>query len=111
MTSTSSGKSFERAIRSVQNLTMKKNKAAFTKAYDEALEVHNTAWNLTMGLYWIRPRNFPTLDEKSREYITETLGIPIPKDVPDAAGYLKIMDDLKDRFEKKGLSGSVHFPN
>ena len=91
---------FERAI-SLAESDNEENKAAFTKAYDEALEVRNTAWNLTMGLYWIRPRNFPTLDGKSREYITETLGIPIPKDVPDAAGYLKIIDDLKDRFEKK----------
>ena len=77
------------------------SRAAFAKAYDEALEVSNTAWNLTMGLYWIRPWNFPTLDDKSRKYITETLGMPLPRKVLAAAGYLKIMDDLKDRFEEK----------
>ena len=91
---------FERAV-GLSESDNEENRAAFIKAYDEAIQVQNVAWNLTMGLYWIRPRNFPTLDKRSRKYITETLGIPLPKDVPDAAGYLKIIDDLKDRFEKK----------
>ena len=91
---------FRQALRFAQSGAVE-SRAAFAKAYDEALEVRNTAWNLTMGLYWIRPWNFPTLDDKSRKYVTETLGIPIPKDVPDAAGYLKIIDDLKDRFKEK----------
>ena len=91
---------FRQALRFVRSGDAE-SRAAFTKAYDEALEVRNTAWNLTMGLYWIRPRNFPTLDENSQKYITETLGILIPKDVPDAAGYLEIIDALKARFKEK----------
>ena len=77
------------------------NRVAFIKAYDDALQVDNTAWNLTMGLYWIRPENFPTLDEKSRKYIAGKLDIAVPQNVPDAAGYLEIIDALKARFKEK----------
>ena len=78
-----------------------KNREAFARAYDEALEVKKTSWNLTMGLYWVRPWSFPTLDKNSREYIRETLGIEIPEgDPPDAAKYLEIRDDLKARFKE-----------
>ena len=91
---------FRQALRFVRSGDAE-SRAAFAKSYDEALEVKNTARNLTMGLYWIRPWNFPTLDDKSQKYITETLGILIPKDVPDAAGYLEIIDALKARFKEK----------
>ena len=78
-----------------------KNRDYFARAYDEALEVKNTSWNLTMGLYWIRPRSFPTLDSKSRKYIKETLGIEIPRKIPDGIRYLEITDRLKAKFKEK----------
>ena len=91
---------FERAI-SLAESDDEENKVAFINAYNDALRVKNVAWNLTMGLYWIRPRSFPTLDENSREYIAGKLDIPVPQNVPDAAGYLEITDALKARFKEK----------
>ncbi len=91
---------FERAI-SLAESDDEENKVAFINAYNDALRVKNVAWNLTMGLYWIRPRNFPTLDENSREYIAGKLDIPLPQNVPDATGYLEIIDALKARFKEK----------
>ena len=77
------------------------NRESFAMAYDEALKVKNTSWNLTMGLFWIRPRSFPTLDSKSQIYIRNTLGIEIPRNVPDGIQYLEITDSLKQRFKQK----------
>jgi 5-methylcytosine-specific restriction enzyme B len=48
---------------------------AFATAFDGALEVRNTNFNLTMGLFWIRPTRFISLDGKMRDY----LGIELPK--------------------------------
>lgn len=50
----------------------------FVRAYDEAMEVWGTAWNLTTGLFWAHPWDFPSLDSHSRRYIQERLGQKIP---------------------------------
>lgn len=49
---------------------------AFAKAFDQALEVRNTNLNLTMGLFWIRPDIFLSLERTNQEY----LNIKLPKD-------------------------------
>ena len=74
---------------------------------------YGVAWNLTFGLYWCRPWSFLSLDERSRSYISEklhaTIGRNGPKNRCTAADYLKLIDDLKQRFEEPDFS--VHsFP-
>ncbi|HKU52450.1 MAG TPA: hypothetical protein VJQ25_08285, partial [Nitrospira sp.] len=39
----------------------------FLEAFDEALKVKQTNVNLTMGLYWVRPETFLSLDQNNRE--------------------------------------------
>jgi 5-methylcytosine-specific restriction enzyme B len=51
-----------------------------------------------MGLYWIRPWSFPTLDSNSRTLI-KNLGIPVPNEPPDGETYLSIADKLHEYFE------------
>jgi 5-methylcytosine-specific restriction enzyme B len=46
----------------------------FAKAFDAALQVRMVNVNLTMGLFWIRPRRFLSLDSLNRAY----LGISLP---------------------------------
>jgi 5-methylcytosine-specific restriction protein B len=41
----------------------------FISAFDEALTVKCTNVNLTMGLFWIRPRTFLSLDQLNRSYL------------------------------------------
>ena len=76
------------------------NRFAFAKAYNKAIQIKNVSWNLTIGLYWIRPWTFQTLDSKSREYISKELGIKIPKDRPNAENYLHILDTLETLFQE-----------
>lgn len=85
----------------------------FVRAYDEAMEVWGTAWNLTTGLFWAHPWDFPSLDSHSRRYIQERLGqkIPIQKkgDPCDGASYLALREQLTVLFS--GDSYPVHsFP-
>ncbi len=46
----------------------------FLQAFDEALTVKQTNVNLTMGLFWIRPNTFLSLDQTNRTY----LGVRLP---------------------------------
>ncbi len=41
----------------------------FANAYDAAMEVFNVSNNLTMGLFWIRPELFISMEAKNREYL------------------------------------------
>ncbi len=89
------------------------NRSTFIKAYDYATQRFGVGWNLTMGLYWIRPWLFPTLDGLSQRYISKKLGISIglngPKSRCNANDYLTVLDTLEARFQEDAFS--VHsFP-
>lgn len=79
-------------------------RAAFAAAFDGANGRPGVAWNLTVGLYWIRPWAFLSLDHNSRVYVTKKLGIAIglhgPKKRCNAADYLAVMDALEPRFQE-----------
>ena len=79
-------------------------RSAFISAYDNATQRYGVGWNLTMGLYWIRPWNFPTLDGQSQRYISKKLNIQIgmngPKGRCNASDYLAVLDTLEARFQE-----------
>lgn len=79
-------------------------RSAFIAAYDNATQQYGVGWNLTMGLYWIRPWNFPTLDGQSQHYISNKLNIQIgmngPKGRCNAGDYLAVLDTLEARFQE-----------
>ncbi|MEJ5069327.1 AAA family ATPase [Enterobacter sp. MYb186] len=74
----------------------------FSYVYDATSDVHNVGWNLTMGLYWIRPWFYPTLDSQSQYYIQKVLNIKILKNGAkgrcSGQSYLSIMQALKQAF-------------
>lgn len=72
----------------------------FGKAFDAALEVRNTNVNLTMGLFWIRPFTFLSLDGNNQQF----LGIQIPSDGLSFSFY-------KETLEKVRAKHSVDFPH
>ena len=78
--------------------------SAFVAAYDKATQRYGVGWNLTMGLYWIRPWNFPTLDGQSQRYISKKLNIQIdmngPKGRCNASDYLSVLNALAARFQE-----------
>lgn len=91
------------------------HRTEFVQAYDAATGVWGVAWNLSTGLFWAHPWDFPTLDSQSRHYIGKHLSVQIPSGNKqgrpcDAEGYLKLLDDLKARFTED--SYPVHsFPD
>ncbi len=86
----------------------------FERAYDNATEICGVGWNLTMGLYWIRPWSFPSLDGQSRRYIDKKLGIHLDRNGPgrrcDSQDYLRVLSILETRFNEEAYP--VHsFPD
>jgi 5-methylcytosine-specific restriction protein B len=67
----------------------------FGLAFDRALSVKGVSWNLTMGLYWIRPWQFCPLDQNSREFISKTFGL---NSGLDSESYLSLLEELDLRF-------------
>jgi 5-methylcytosine-specific restriction enzyme B len=80
-------------------------RVAFGKTFDNATNIFGVGWNLTMGLYWIRPWTFPTLDSQSQLYITNKLDIEIGRNGPkgrcNAHDYLAVMHTLELRFQEE----------
>ena len=99
-------KVFDEALRFTEEESSR-SRAELIKAYDKALAVKGVAWNLSFGLYWIRPWDFVPLDKSTQDYISRELGMSIPPvDQMESGGgtsYLNFMDDLKSRFDDENF--------
>ena len=77
------------------------NREIFTKWYDTVHDQLGIRWNITMGLYWIRPYEFINLDSINRWFIVDPDNMPVDfvnsvkkklNKVPYASEYLAIKD-------------------
>ena len=91
---------FEKALEFVDPGT-DEEKDSFLEAYHRAMSVSGVKHNLSMGLYWIRPRSFPSLDKSSRDYMRNVLGMPIAEAKGcTASDYLALLSDLGTKFKE-----------
>ena len=92
---------FSEAIRFADSGNKGDLRQSFKIAYDAARNVKRVKWNLTMGLFWIRPREFITLDQQTRNYIAKHIKFEdVPSSPPTAEKYLELHDRLLDEFKK-----------
>lgn len=85
----------------------------FITIYDQVLKQKRVKWNLTIGLFWIRPFTFLSLDSKTRWFLNRDAllldnaldnALNIKTDnVPSGATYLQICSWLKERTQNKKL--------
>lgn len=92
------------------------NRQEFSKWYDLVHDQICIRWNLTMGLYWIRPYCFINLDSRNRWYITNTENMPVEfveavkrkmNKLPNAKDYLFIKDSCMTALNE----GSYEYKN
>lgn len=78
----------------------------FVAAFDAARQVSGVNWNLSMGLFWVRPWSFPSLDGTTRTYL-KSLGVALPAKNADELGsgeqYLAFMEALEARFSDESF--------
>ena len=86
------------------------NKNAFISAYDTVTKQKMIKWNITMGLYWVRPYTFINLDSTNRTFITDVDNMPhyfttifsdINKGLPDGTSYLFMCEQAKNALDQK----------
>lgn len=60
-------------------------------------------WNITMGLYWIRPYDYISLDSRNRDYLP-TLGIEVFNENQfDSLHYTQLLDTVKENIESNSI--------
>lgn len=81
------------------------DKAELQRCYDKVRKQKGVNWNITMGLYWIRPFIFINLDSINRSFITNVDNMPhyfitifqdINKGLPDGARYLFMCEHARN---------------
>lgn len=86
------------------------NKNAFITAYDTVSKQKMIKWNITTGLYWVRPYTFINLDSTNRAFITDVDNMPhyfttifsdINKGIPDGTSYLFMCEQAKNALKQK----------
>lgn len=99
---------FEAALKYADTPSIE-NKLNFTNYYDICLQKKGIRWNLTMGLYWIRPYKFINLDSRNREFIIDAKNMPDSftkslsglKEVPSGEQYLNICEACHQILKRK----------
>lgn len=78
--------------------------AQFIELYNKVASQKGIRWNLTMGLYWIRPWFYPTLEKQSKDYLA-SLSIKPERNGPKRScsgnDYLLLRDNLLLRFAEE----------
>ena len=81
------------------------NRAAFVAAYNQAITQFAVKWNLSMGLFWIRPNTYLNLDSRNRWYMSDPKNLPativvevksLKDTVPDADKYLSLCEKCRE---------------
>ncbi len=97
-----------------------KRKNEFVDVWNTAIAQYGVKWNLTIGLYWIRPEFFINLDSVNRDYINKDLALAnainavAPKVLsgrvmPTGAQYMSICEMVLEAISKKKV-GSMSLP-
>lgn len=92
---------FENAIK-FSNDESFQNRENFIKYYNQVITQKGVKWNITMGLFWIRPNNYISLDAHNRNILSNEEicsdefknNIKSLKEPPLADKYLKICKDF-----------------
>jgi len=94
---------FETAI-NFADIPNENNLKSFIKWYDTVSKYKGISWNITVGLYWIRPYSYLNLDSINRSFLLKDTHlwkiekISKLKRVPDATSYLKIIELCREIF-------------
>ena len=74
----------------------------FIDIYNQVITQRQVKWNITIGLYWVRPKTFLSLDSVSRAYLPEfnpPVGATIStRELPNGEEYLWDIKELKRTF-------------
>lgn len=99
---------FKTALKYADGTDKSQIKGRFIAIYDVVVKQSCIKWNITMGLFWIRPYAFVNLDSRTRWYIKEYCPELVDgktktfKDVPDGETYLWLSETISKKLSEGG---------
>lgn len=79
------------------------DKEKVRKCFDVVTAQQGIKWNITMGLYWIRPYDYISLDLRNRDYLP-SLGINVfDESNIDAAHYIPLLENVKEKITSSAI--------
>lgn len=81
----------------------------FISCYNTAIKQYSVKWNITQGLYWIRPNFYVSLDGPSRDWLEDNGINHFGNNPPSGQEYLDIRDKV-DELAKQGYNGMKSIP-
>ena len=85
------------------DLENENDRRRFIEYYDKVLSKPCAKFNVSIGLFKIRPDVFLNLDSTNRGYINKRFGIRI-NNCPNGEDYLKLINEIKMKIEKENKS-------
>lgn len=85
------------------NMKKSEDKEKFIQYYNKVISKPYAKFNISIGLFKIRPDTFINLDEVNRNYIKKSIGININERV-SGQEYLKIIEDVKEYIQKENAN-------
>ncbi|MDD5838688.1 MAG: AAA family ATPase [Bacteroidales bacterium] len=79
------------------------DKEKVKSSFDVVANQQGIKWNITMGLYWIRPYDYISLDSRNRDYLP-SLDINVFKENQiDAEHYIPLLENVKEKIETSSI--------
>ena len=77
------------------------------KCFDIVCKQRGIQWNITMGLFWIRPYEYISLDSCNRDFLPSIIGINVFKSSQiDSTHYFSLLQDVKKKISEN-VVGSI----
>ena len=83
---------------------------AFIAIYDTVIKQKQVKWNITMGLYWVRPYTFINLDATNKHFITNSENLSVEfreifygniDNLPNGKTYIEMCEKAKEMLSDK----------
>src|SRR5574344_1989071 len=103
----------DRQVDDIQNLWNLFEKVVkkedFEKEYNIVIKQFVIKFNITMGLFWIRPEDYLALDKKNRTYLKKQYGIDVPADVPEYTKYMEIIAEVQKKMASNKIKEKTFY--
>lgn len=78
-----------------------RNQSDFVDYFDKLQQTKGIKWNLTIGLFWIRPNEYMPLDKNSQTYLKQLAINVFPEDDITASNYSSLLAQIKESVADK----------
>lgn len=85
-----------------ESVIEKKN--SFSDCFDKLQKTKGVKWNITIGLYWIRPYDYLPLDRNSRDYLQNLDFTVFSEKEITAANYISLQKEIKSKITDKSFA-------